>query len=268
MSPLKPSGTQSLERSFGLLKLVASAGPRGLRLADLIELTEMQRPTVARMVGALTRLQLLARVEGSPYYVLGDYCRELVAAYSMPSDLRSVCDSVLTAVSEETHNSAFLFVPAELDTLCVARRIGSYPIQVLSIKLGHRQPIGVGAGGMAMLSRLPAPDCDRILKSNEKRLASYGDLTVSTVRAVLRATRQRGYALMGHYSVPGVVGIGVPLCNAKGEVIGAITSASISSRMSREASQQAAECVIRHVEAVQARLDTLPAPSLTAASAR
>lgn len=262
MSSTLRSGTQSLERSFALLKLVAAAGPRGLRLADLIAMTGIQRPTVARMVLALTRLQLLARIEGSSYYVLGDYCRELVAAFAMPSDLRAICEPVLAAIAEDTGNSAFLFVPTETDTLCVARRIGTYPIQVLAIRIGHRQPIGVGAGGVAMLSTLPAKDAERILSANERRLTNYGDLTISTVRAVLRAAKQRGYALMGHYSVPGVVGIGVPVCNAKGELIGAITSASISNRMSRTASQEAAECVMQHLKSVQLRLNTLP-PALT-----
>ena len=253
------SGTQSLERAFGLLKLVAASGPRGLRLTDLIAATGMQRPTVARMVLSLTRLELLARVEGTSYYILGDYCRELGAAFAMPSDLRAICSPVLEAVSKDTGNSTFLFVPAEADTLCVARCIGSYPIQVLSIKIGHRQPIGVGAGGVAMLSALSGEDSERILRGNERRLKNYGDLGASTVRAILRAAKLRGYALMGHYSVPGVVGIGVPLRNAKGEMVGAITSASISSRMSRAVSQQAAECVMHHLKSVQARLDVLPA---------
>lgn len=251
------TGTQSLDRAIGLFKLIVSAGESGLRLADLIQMTGMQRPTASRMVNALVAQGLLARRHNTNQYILGEYCRELVASLSLPSDLRVVCDPVLKAISEETGNSSFLFVPADCDTLCVSRQIGNYPIQVLAIRVGHRQPIGVGAGGVAMLSALPHVECERIIKSNELRLSGYGNLNTSILRAMLRSTRERGYALMGHYSVPGVIGVGIPLLNGKGEVIGAITTASVDSRMTRSAANCAVTCARRELEKVQARLNHL-----------
>jgi DNA-binding IclR family transcriptional regulator len=249
------AGTQSLDRAIGLLKLVASAGASGLRLVDLVRMSSLQRPTVSRMANALVRQGLLARLRGSSHYILGEYCGELNAGLGSPSDLRAVCDSVLRGISEQTGNSSFLFVPAELDTLCVSRRMGSYPIQVLAIRVGHRQPIGVGAGGVAMLSVLPLDERERIIRANETRLSGYGNLSVPILRTILRSTWERGYALIGHYSVPGVIGVGIPLRNGKAEVIGAITTASIDSRMTRSATNFAVQCAQQHLKKVQHRLN-------------
>jgi DNA-binding IclR family transcriptional regulator len=44
------------------------------------------------------------------------------------------------------------------DTLCVDRRIGSYPIQVLSIEVGARRPLGVSSAGVAILAAMPTPE--------------------------------------------------------------------------------------------------------------
>jgi DNA-binding CsgD family transcriptional regulator len=86
---------------------------------------------------------------------------------------------------------------------------------------------------------------------------TYGSLTESTLRALIRATENRGHAVIGHYSVPGVIGIGMALRNGTGTVMGAITTASIDARMSRADQEVAALCISKHIERVQASLDML-----------
>ncbi|MGH8347805.1 MAG: IclR family transcriptional regulator [Pseudomonas sp.] len=251
------SGTQSLERSIGLLKLVAANSPKGLRLVDLVKFSGVERPTAYRMVQSLVKHGLLFRPTGSTRYVLGEYCRELGAQFADRLDLRAICDPVLKAISEETGNSSFLIIHMDLDSMCVARAIGGYPIQVVSVRVGHRQPLGVGAGGLAILATLPRVEQDECLRANAQRFAGYGSLNVSTLRAMIAATQNRGYAVIGHYSVPGVIGIGVTLRNSAGKVLGAITTASLDSRMTKEMQEKAMQVVSRHISSIQERLDLL-----------
>jgi DNA-binding IclR family transcriptional regulator len=77
------------------------------------------------------------------------------------------------------------------------------------------------------------------------------------LRALIHATERRGHAVIGHYGVPGVIGIGMAMRNATGAVMGAITTASIDSRMTRDDQQNAALSIARHIERVQSRLDIL-----------
>jgi DNA-binding IclR family transcriptional regulator len=257
MSNTDSRGTQSIDRTFGVLKQVVAHGSHGLTVAELVTLSELERPTVHRIVQALERQGLLKRPAGSKRYVLGDYCRQMAAAFADQADLRTVCGPVLRAVSEETGNSAFLIGRVGYESICLARVVGSYPVQVLTVNVGTRNPLGVGAGGLAILSTLPRDEQNECIRANAKRLAGYGSLTESTLRALIRATERRGHAVIGHYNVPGVVGIGVAMHSASGNVMGAITTSSIDSRMTREHQQIAAQSIAVHIKRIQSSLDIL-----------
>jgi DNA-binding IclR family transcriptional regulator len=257
MSSTEARGTQSIDRTVGLLKQVVAHGFHGLTVAELVTICELERPTVHRIVQALERQGLLKRPAGSKRYVLGDYCRQMAAAFADRADLRTVCEPVLRAVSEETGNSAFLIGRVGYESICLARVVGTYPVQVLTVNVGTRNPLGVGAGGLAILSTLPAAEQNECIRANAKRLGSYGSLTESTLRALIRATQRRGHGVIGHYNVPGVIGIGMAMRNASGNVMGAITTSSIDVRMSREHQQIAALCLAKHIERIQSSLDIL-----------
>lgn len=250
-------GTQSIDRTIGVLKHVVANGSHGLTVADLVALSGLERPTTHRIVQALERQGLLKRPEGSKRYVLGDYCRQMAVAFADRADLRTVCEPALRGVSEETGNSAFLIGRIGFESICLARVIGSYPVQVLTVNVGSRQPLGTGAGGLSILSTLPDAERNECIRANAKRLGSYGSLTESTLRALVRATQGRGHAIIGHYSVPGVIGIGIAMHNATGTVMGAITTASIDSRMSRDDQQAAAASISKHIARIQSSIDIL-----------
>jgi DNA-binding IclR family transcriptional regulator len=257
MNITEPRGTQSIDRTIDVLKHVVANGFHGLTVAELVNLSGLERPTVHRIVQALERQGLLKRPTGSKRYVLGDYCRQMAAAFADRADLRTVCEPALRGVSEETGNSAFLIGRMGFESICLARVIGSHPVQVLTVNVGSRQPLGAGAGGLAILSTLAVAEQNECIRANAKRLSSYGSLTESMLRALMHATERRGHAVIGHYGVPGVIGIGMAMRNATGAVMGAITTASIDSRMTRDDQQNAALSIARHIERVQSRLDIL-----------
>jgi DNA-binding IclR family transcriptional regulator len=257
MSNTDSRGTQSIDRTIGVLKQVVAHGSHGLTVAELVTLSGLERPTVHRIVQALERQGLLKRPAGSKRYVLGDYCRQMAVAFADRTDLRTACEPVLRAVAEETGNSAFLIGRVGYESICLARAVGSYPLQVLTVNVGTRNPLGVGAGGLAILSTMPLAEQNECIHANAKRLRGYGSMTESTLRALIRATQRRGHAVVGHYNVPGVIGIGIAMRNASGNVLGAITMSSIDSRMSREDQQTAATCIARHIARFQPSLNIL-----------
>ncbi|MGJ7491455.1 IclR family transcriptional regulator [Variovorax sp. ZT4R33] len=257
MSTTEARGTQSIDRTIGVLKQVVAHGSHGLTVAALVTSCELERPTVHRIVQALERQGLLKRPTGSKRYVLGDYCRQMAVAFADRSDLRTVCEPVLRSIAEETGNSAFLIARVGYESICLARAVGSYPVQVLTVNVGTRNPLGVGAGGLAILATLSIDEHSECIRANAKRLGGYGSLTESTLRALIRATQRRGHAVIGHYNVPGVIGIGVAMRNASGDTLGAITTSSIDSRMSKDDQQVAALSIAKHVARVQSSLDIL-----------
>ncbi|MCR2134573.1 hypothetical protein NSX40_24540, partial [Salmonella enterica] len=80
----------------------------------------------------------------------------------------------------------------------------------------HRQPLGVGAAGLALLGALPPAEADEVIAQNEQALRAYGGMTVAQMRRLAENARDRGWAVVGNAAVPGVLGVGVALCDASG----------------------------------------------------
>ncbi|WP_238534287.1 IclR family transcriptional regulator domain-containing protein [Advenella kashmirensis] len=136
----------------------------------------------------------------------------------------------MRTISEKTGDSSFLIRQDNADSLCIHREIGTYPLQVLSIQIDHKQPMGVGAAGLALLSYLPESEQERILAENEHKLYPYGAITVKKLRLLMTATRERGWSAVGNAAVQGVLGVGVAIADRRGCPRFAISVSSVEAR--------------------------------------
>lgn len=233
-------GTQTLARGVELLKLVAAHHPSGIRLTDLAELSGLERPTVHRLLGSLVREGLVTQQEVGKRYALGQYCQQLAKAANNEAPIQETYGPLLESIAHATGDATFLVVQSGFDTLCIGRAIGTYMIQALAVSVGHRQPIGVGAGGLAMLAEMPVRDADALIRANRERLPYYRNLTMAALRGMVAQARSDGYAVIGNYAVSGVVGVGVALRDPMGNIIGGVSVASIKSRMGKERQEHVA----------------------------
>lgn len=233
-------GTQTLERGLELLKLVAAHHPSGVRLTTLSEISGLVRPTAHRLLGSLAREGLVIQQEADKRYLLGPYCQQLTKAASNEAPIQETYHPLLEAIAQTTGDATFLVVQSGFDTLCIARAIGTWVIQALAVSVGHRQPIGVGAGGLAMLGAMPARDAEALIRANQARLPYYRGLSMAALRRLVAQARSEGYAVIGNHAVSGVVGVGVALRDPSGNIIGGVSVASIKTRMGRERQAQVA----------------------------
>jgi DNA-binding IclR family transcriptional regulator len=232
MTDASPSGAQTIHRAIRALKLVAEQSERGIRLVDVAEQMGLERPTAHRLLKALTQERMLIQHPGSRRYSLGALLFELGLAAAHQFNLRDICQPVLQRLADETGDTSFLFVRSGSDVVCLGREYGSHPIQTPVVPVGARQPLGVNAGGLALLTALPEKEATQIIEALEPRLSAYGDLEVDQLHRYLKRARGLGYALIGEHAVPGITAVGLPVVNAVGLPIAAITLASIHARMS------------------------------------
>ena len=223
-----------MARAVELLKLIAAHHPTGLRLIELARLSGLEQPTAHRLLASLVREGLVAQQEGGKKYLLGPYCGQLGHAVQADLPLQERYAPLLQQIAFATGDATFLVIQSGLETLCIGRAIGTYPIQALAVSVGHRQPVGVGAGGLAMLAELPERDGQALIAANRERLPYYRDLSEERLRAMVVASRERGYASIGNHAVAGVIGVGVALRNTRDEIIGGLSVASIEARMTPE----------------------------------
>ncbi|QRG08866.1 IclR family transcriptional regulator [Xanthobacter dioxanivorans] len=254
-------GTQSIERAVALLLLVGRAAPDGARLADLVAQSALPKPTVRRVLLALVRTGLLDQDETTRRYHVGPEAYLLGTLAGSRYGIHALALERLSRIARATGDSVFLSVPRGTLSVCLHREEGTYPIRTHALQAGDRHPLGIGAGGLAILAALPDAEIERSLAANAEALAShYPGHTAPMLREAVAVTRARGYALNPGLYVAGSWGIGVVVRGPDGRPAGALSLAAIESRLSADRQRELVPLLKREAEALEAALGRRASP--------
>jgi DNA-binding IclR family transcriptional regulator len=227
------SGTQSIERALTLMREIAAHNRSGSRLLDLATRTGLQRPTVHRMLKCLALENMVQQDPETHRYYLGPMVFELGLTAAPRFNLREICHPSMTRIAEATGDTVFLTQRSGLDSVCVDRHEGTFPIKTFTLEIGMRRPLGVGTGSLAILSALPDEEVRDIVNANAPRLPEYG-LTPTSLVAQVKKAQKLGYAVREMPSLAGVRSIGQALHNQSGIAFAALSVSAISSRMNEK----------------------------------
>jgi DNA-binding IclR family transcriptional regulator len=246
-------GGQAIRRALTVLRILAAGREEGVPLAEVVQATALTRPTVHRIVQVLIEEGIVERGDKTGRYAIGRQVPELALARQSRSPLLIAADPYLTKASTQLGDTLFLTVRTGLDTLCVARRIGTYPIQVLSIEVGARRPLGVSSAGVAMLAAMPPPDARKIVLANQTRFKAYRSDT-PTVLGQVQAARRKGYSLRDVGLVQGTKSLSAWIRSPDGEPAAAITLSAVRNRLSPRREAEAANALITAAQAIEAAI--------------
>lgn len=222
------SGPKTFRRGLQIIEALRAAGDDGLKITDIAALTGIQRTTVYRFLDVLVDQDYVQPATEDRVFIFNHahFAGGPAATYSIDR-----LKPVLARISAQTGDSSFLVRRENGDSLCVHREVGTYPVQVLSVTIGHKQPLGVGAAGLALLANLPKDDIEQILHANKNRLPTFGGMTCEQMEQLIRSTLERGWSAVGNAAVPGVLGVGVPILHRSGLPMFAISVSSVIDRM-------------------------------------
>ncbi len=242
--PLKPArsargdgaGSRTLGRGLNLLDAVLEAGSDGLRVVDLCRVVALERATVHRLMGTLVERGYVM-LSGRFRYVPGPRLLVHMAQSRGTPNAAIRLQPVLACVSAASGDAAFAILRDGSLSTCIARHVGSHPVQVLAIQVGTRQPVGVGAAGLALLAALSEQEYVAVVAANTPALGAYGGMTPERMHLLVRATRERGWSLIGNHATQGVMAVGMAVRDKQGKPVAAISVASTDARMPRERQQ-------------------------------
>jgi len=220
----------SIGRALLLIRLLATAGARGLALSDLARATDFPHATVHRMLRRLIIERMVRQLTPTRRYTLGVLAFELGLAASPQFDMRAQCRRALAALVERVDDTVYLIGRSGFEAVCLDRFEGQSPIRVLEIEVGSRRPLGLGAGGLAILSALSEEDIRAVIARVAHDPWFPTRNTEQIIAAALEA-RRRGYATVRDRVTAGVSAVGVPIKNSLGSPIAAVTVAAIHARM-------------------------------------
>ena len=211
-------GSRTLRRGLQVLDAVLAHGREGARVVDLCRTVALERATVYRLLATLLDTGYVAQ-RGRFRYVAG----ARLAALAQPpgsSNLAVRLQPVLARVSAVFGDAAFAVVREGALSQCIARHVGTHPVQMLVIQVGTRQPLGVGAAGLALLAALPDDEVHGAIAANTDALAQYGGMTPERLHLLVRTTRERGWSVVGNHASLGVLAAGMAVRDARGRAGG------------------------------------------------
>jgi DNA-binding IclR family transcriptional regulator len=164
---------------------------------------------------------------------LGPMVFELGLTAGPRFNLREICHPALMRIAEATGDTVFLTQRSGLDSVCLDRQEGAFPIKTFTLEIGMRRPLGVGTGSLAILSALSDEEVRHVIASNTPRLTEYG-LTPSSLHAQVKRAQKLGFAVREMPSLAGVRSVGQALHNQSAVPFAALSVSAIASRMSEK----------------------------------
>lgn len=242
------SGPRTLRRGLRVLTALREAGSGGLSITQIARLTQLQRPTIYRLIAALCEAGM-----ATPMPAVKKYCANLAVSQdaNLSHPLIAMALPSLKRLASKTGDAVFLVVRDGDDSLSLHREIGGYPVQILATYAGKRQPLGVGSASLAILADLSDDEVQGIIERNSNRFDEYGAMTRQEMSRLVENSRSRGYAVIGNHAVRGAIGVGCTLKGPDGQPIFAISVTGIIERMPASRQREIAGWIQEEIAHIQ-----------------
>ena len=244
----------SLKRGVALLKILATAGSRGQALTEVAEKAGIPHPTAHRILKQLITEGLAIQHFETHRYKLGPLVFELGLAGSSLHDIRDLCEPSMRDLAQQTEDTVYLVLRSGFEAACMHRCEGPFPIRTLVLEVGSRRPLGVGAGGLAILAAIDPEERSAVIERVEPYLPDFGNMSADLLRDACDKTVADGMSLVQNKVSMGVTAVGIPFRNSVGTPIGAISVAALTQRMPNSRIQKIAAELRREAANIEARL--------------
>ncbi|MDB5874189.1 MAG: IclR family transcriptional regulator [Ramlibacter sp.] len=220
-----------IRRAAVILRTLATVGSRGAPLTGLAHSVGLPNATLHRLLKQLIEERLAMQIEGSRHYALGPLAYEIGLAAARQFDMRSLFSPVLAELAAQTGETVYLILRSGNEAVCIDRVEGPSPVRVVKLQVGSRRPLGLGAGGLAILAALAGDEAERVLRTVAGPIEHEWHLSEAFLRKSLLASQRDGYALIRNRITPGVTAVGRSFSDGLGRVFGAVSVAAANDRM-------------------------------------
>lgn len=231
-TPPETAGAQTLRRGLAVLRLLTRLGPGGLRMGEIGRRLALNKTTAIRLTRTLVDEGFVLHDQASGAYRLGPEAFAVGLAAAPSYELQRLAAPALRALALESGDTVLFTVLHGIESICLSRAEGDFPIRNQLVKAGDRWPLGVGAGSCAMLAALSDDDITRILARNAAlRALRYPGCTDAAVHRLIHETRALGYCLNPGLVLENSWAIGVPVYDIHGRPVASLSLAAIEQRL-------------------------------------
>ncbi|HEX7659134.1 MAG TPA: IclR family transcriptional regulator [Pseudonocardiaceae bacterium] len=232
--------------------ILSAFGPedRALPLAELARRTGLQKTTVHRLLGDLTRLRWVERSEGT--YRLGAGLFELGLRASVERGILEVAIPFLQDLYERTHEIVHLAVREGIEVVYV-EKIGGHRQALSPSRIGGRMPLHCTAVGKAILAFSPADVLAERVKAGLPRITPRTITAPGLLRKALDRVVETGVAYEYEESAVGLNCVAAPVLDAEDRPIAAVSVTGPTTRFRPEEHANSVRAAAAGIAATLAR---------------
>lgn len=250
------SASQTLDRAIQLVRFISASRGSGMPLSDLVRVSGLTKPTTRRLLLSLIDNGLVEQDEQSRRYHLGPETYMLGVMADDRFGIQRIAADSLVRIAAVSGDAALLSVQRGMETICLAREEGSYPLRSHVLQAGDRHPLGAGAAGVALLAGLTDEQVGEVLSVHADRLSADYQ-TPEALREQLVKVRRDGYALNAGYVFKGSWGVAVAFHDRRSNTHAALTVAGVESRFTSGRIDE----LVRLLKGEKRRLEQLLSPT-------
>lgn len=243
---------QTIDRAVMVLQILGE-NRQGLRFTDIQKIVGLTKPTTHRLLLSLESHNFVQHESTTKLYRLGRGLDTLSwMSNAQGSDLKQICMPSVLSLAELSGDTVFFVVRDRQDTVCIARESGTYPIRAVTVDVGSRRPLGVGAGGLAILSCLGREEREYTFKSIKERLNKFSLTSTQKILKSVEITQKTGYSFSENQVAKGVSGVAVAIRTKKEIPIAAIGIAAIDERLRPKRLKQLVDLLFKERQKIEA----------------
>jgi DNA-binding IclR family transcriptional regulator len=237
----------ALEKALAVLEAVADQ-PQAVGLPDLAARLNLPRQTVHRVLGQLEDTGLVLRDPSRERYSIGPRQSRLALATLCSKNQLILLRVILQRLVDELKETCNIGVLDGLDYVYLARIESKWPLRA-HLDAGSRIAAHAVSGGKMMLAHLDPERCKRLLRSRKLDANTAKTITrVADVEAELVRVRARGFAVSNEEFLDGIIGVAVPIKDASGRPLAALTMQGPVTRISLKACEAQVPRLMRTAE--------------------
>ena len=218
----KISGTAAFSKFMAVLQLIADQDAP-LTIAQLSALSGYPRPTVYRILAALTAEGMVVENPRTRHFELGPRLINLASKSWSRSDVRTAAIDALQQLRDTTRETVHLAVPSDNGMVYIEKLESPQAVRMTS-RVGTRVTLYSSSVGKAYLAALDEATRNRLLRSI--RMQKFTEHTITdleVLRAELAVAQQRGYTEDREENEAQIFCVGAPIFGAEGTPVACIS---------------------------------------------
>jgi DNA-binding IclR family transcriptional regulator len=229
-------GTQSvpaIDKAFMILEMLAGSRT-GMSLPEIVKKSGLPKSSVHCILVTLQRQEYFYRNDNTGRYMFGSKLFSLANRALSGLHLRDLAMPSLHALMQKTRLTVHMGILEQHEAVLIAK-VDSASGYRLATWIGKRMEVHCTGLGKALISHLSEEDLERLFK--DRGLPRHNENTLATVKKLredLAKTAKRGYAIDDEEDEIGLRCLGVPVFDAGGVPIAAISVAGNTTQIHGE----------------------------------